>query len=138
MSDIDALIAEYRATRKTYAQLMAAKQAVEKKFQAAARLHEQACRALHQHIGPLAPKTLTTNIERSRYYEIEHVAEARYGVRAIQRHTGKPGKAVWQNRSRAVGSLLPMTDDNDPVYAKWKRLKIVEALEGKAEHETIF
>lgn len=127
MSDLDELITQAQTAKKTLDGFYAATKAIEKKRQAATRAYEALCRNIHAVTGPLKERTLTTNLTRSRYYEIENVNPERYFVTAITKNTGKQGT----RRVKIIGSLLPVTDESDPVYTKWKRNKICETLEGK-------
>lgn len=135
MSDLNDRIAQYLATKKTLSQMHAANKAVAKKLQAAMHEHEKACYGVHLAVGDLHPNMLVTNVSRSRYFEVEqaHIAfsPARYYVKPICRNTGKPGKETYRGKVRLAGSLLPVTDDQDPVYVKWNRLRVLKNLEGQ-------
>lgn len=132
MSDLDELITQAQTAKKTLDGFYAATKAIEKKRQAATREYEALCRNIHAAVGPLKERTLTTNLSRSRYYEIVTCTADTYYVRPVMR-TGKPGKegGDYTRKVKFVGSLLPVTDESDPVYTKWQRNKICNTLEGK-------
>ena len=131
--ELEQLIEAYKPINTHYSHLYAAHQAINKKLMQANQDRSNLYHKVDARIGPIAPGTLTTNLERSRYFEVQGISAMAYTVKPVHKHTGKwapEGKRPWQTGRRQFGSLIPMTDPNDPTYIKWHKEKICRRLQG--------